>query len=81
MVAIVEKKWKGTDNENAFKVFGLVHGLEISELTDNSRENDGTSVITLSTPAGFKEPKVPHQLLETDYDTTKTAFDNKFEAA
>ena len=80
VVAIVEKKWKGVDSANSFKVFGLVHGLEITDLTDNSRENDGTSVITLSTPSGYKEPKVPHQLLETDYATTKTAFDNKFAA-
>lgn len=80
VVAVVEKKWKGIDNENAFRIFGLTHGLELSEMTDASDENDGTFVFSLTTPEGYKEPKVPHQLLITDYATTRTAFDNKFAA-
>lgn len=79
--AVVETKWKGSSNANAFKFFGLKFGLELKEMTDSSNENDGVKVLTLGTPEGFKEPLVPHQLLDTDYDTTKTAFDNKFAAA
>lgn len=79
--AVLETKWKGTDGESAFKFFGLNYGLELKELIDNSNENDGTVVISLGTPQGFKEPFLPHILLDTDYDTTKTAFDNKFAAA
>ena len=33
---------------------------------------------TLESTEGFEEPTVPMTLLETDYATTKTAFDAKF---
>lgn len=78
--AVVESKWKGTDNANAFRFFGIKYALELKEMTDSSNENDGVAVLTLGTPNGFREPFRPHILLDTDYDTTKTAFDNKFEA-
>ena len=79
--AVIEMKWKGTDNANAFRFFGIKYALELKEMADASNENDAVKVLTLGTPNGFREPFVPHQLLDTDYDTTKTAFDNKFEAA
>jgi hypothetical protein len=78
--AVLERKWKGTDNKHAFLFFGLKFGLELTELTDNSNENDGTIVMTLSTPSGFKEPYLPHIYRDTDYATSLTAFNNKFAA-
>lgn len=76
--AVLERKWKGVDNKHAFLFFGLKFGLELSELTDSSNENDGTIVMTLSTPSGFKEPYLPHIYRDTDYATSLTAFNNKF---
>ena len=75
---VLERKWKGEDNAHAFLFFGLKFGLELTELVDSSNENDGTIVMTLSTPAGFKEPYLPHIYRDTDYQTSLTAFNNKF---
>lgn len=80
-VAVVERKWKGASNADAFEVYGLDSGLELNVVTYNSNENDGTATIELSSADGYEEPKVPMTLLETDYATTKTAFDNKFAQA
>jgi hypothetical protein len=76
--AVLETKWKGEDNKSAFKFFGIKFGLELAELVDNSDENDGMTVISLATPTGYKEPYLPHIYLDTDYATSKTAFNNKF---
>ncbi len=76
--AVVERKWKGTSNNYAFLFFGYSFGLEISEYTDNSNENDGTITFSLATPSGYKEPYAPRILRITDYATTATAFGNKF---
>lgn len=77
-VVVVEQKWKGASNADAFQVYGLKSGLELMTLTHNSKENDGTISFTLESTEGFEEPTVPMTLLETDYATTKTAFDAKF---
>lgn len=79
--AVLETKWKGLLNATAFKFFGLKFGLELKELIDNSNENDGTIVMSLGTPSGFKEPFLPHIYLDTDYATSLTAFNNKFASA
>lgn len=73
--AIIERKWKGTSSEDAFLFHGVKFGLTIPDggIIDNSNENDGTMVITLQTPEGFKEPYAPHVFLDTDYSTTSTA--------
>ena len=76
--AVLETKWKGVDNKQAFKFFGLKYGLKLAELTEASKENDGTVVMTLKTPSGFKEPYLPHIYRDTDYETSLTAFNNKF---
>ena len=76
--AVLERKWKGPDNKYAFLFFGMKFGLELAELVDNSDENDGTTMISLATPSGFKEPYLPHIYRDTDYETSKTAFNNKF---
>ncbi len=77
-VVVVEQKWKGASNADAFQVYGLKSGLELMTLVHNSKENDGTISFTLESTEGFEEPTVPMTLLETDYATTKTAFDAKF---
>ena len=77
-VVVVEQKWKGASNADAFQVYGYKSGLDLMTLTYNSKENDGTISFTLESTEGFEEPIVPYTLLETDYATTKIAFDAKF---
>ena len=78
IVAVVEKKWKGTDNGDAFIVLGLDRGLRFSEGVENSEEADGAFTFTLQSLEAELEPKGPAVLLETDYATTRTAFAGKF---
>lgn len=80
-VAVVNRKWKGADNEEAFLILGLEVGLEIETQTWNSNENDGTLTFTLASADGFEEPRLPNTLLETDYATTLAAFEAKFAQA
>lgn len=80
-VAVIEQLWKGEDNEDAFEVLGYQSGLILTECTNGSTENDNTILITLASQEGYEEPSLPHNLLETDYATTKTAFDNQFAQA
>lgn len=81
LVAVIEVKAKGANNADAFVILGLNQGLELNVATWSSVENDGTIQFELSSTENFEEPTVPHTLLETDYATTKTAFNNKFAAA
>lgn len=81
IVAIVELKWKGAGNAEAFIVGGYDSGLELNVLTWSTQENDGTIAFELSSVDGYEEPKQVMTLLETDYATTKAAFDAKFAQA
>jgi hypothetical protein len=80
-VAVVEKKWKGADSDEAFEVLGWDSGLVISEMTWNTKESDGIIKFVLSNEDGYEEPEMTRTLLETDYATTKTSFNNKFATA
>jgi len=77
-VAIVETIWKGTDNADAFHVLGYGSGLEAQTGTQNYNENSGVATIELASEGGNEEGFLPYVLVETDYATTKTAFNNKF---
>jgi len=77
-VVVVEKKYKGAVKAEAFEVLGWDNGLVKTEETYNSKESDGVTKFTLSSPDGMEEGFAPRTLLETDYATTKTAFDAKF---
>ncbi len=74
-VVVVEKKWKGTDDEDAFEILFWDSGGVISTLVYNSLEDDGVIKFELSSVEGLEEPEMTRNNLETDYDTTKTAFD------
>ena len=80
-VAVVEKKWKGVDQDDAFEVLGWDAGLVISEMTWNTKESDGIIKFVLSNEDGYEDPDMTRNLLETDYATTKTAFNTKFATA
>ena len=77
-VAVVEKKWKGDADEDAFILLGLDSGLTGASATWDSKESDGVEVFEMTSEDGFEEPKRARNILETDYTTTKLAFDNKW---
>lgn len=74
LVAVVLKK------NGCIEVYGYNSGLKISEGTNNSNENKGTSVITLSSLGVDTEPKVPYLYLDTDEATSLDKFNAKFSA-
>lgn len=76
--AVVEQKWKGVANAEAFEVLGFNVGLILTVVNNDSAEAENAITIELSSEEGFEEPKIPLTLLETDYATTKTAFENGF---
>lgn len=78
---IVELKWKGTDNTEAFQLGGFDCGLELMVGTFDSNVNDGVVSIELSSKDGYEETKPILTVLETNYTTTATAFSNKFASA
>lgn len=80
-VVVVEKKFKGEDQAEAFEVLGWDSGLIISTLVWNSKESDGVIKFELASQDAYEEPEMTRNLLETDYTTTKTAFDAKFATA
>jgi len=80
-VAVIDRKWKGASNAEAFLILGLESGLELQTATWNSNENDGVLQFSLASTEGFEEPKLPNTLLETDYATTLAAFEAKFAQA
>lgn len=77
-VAVVNQKWKGVDNVDAFEVLGYDAGLKLSVVTNDSNANDNSILVELASESNFEERNVPYTLLETDYATTLTAFGNKF---
>jgi len=77
-IVVVEQVWKGTDSEDAFEILGLTSGLEITTMTNSSKENDNMIMFELASADGFEETTMPKTLLDGDYTATKTAFGNKF---
>lgn len=77
-VVVIEQVWKGEDSADAFEVLGLKSGLEISTMTNNSKENDNMIMFELASVDGYEEITMPQTLLDVDYAATKTAFTNKF---
>ena len=76
-VVVVETKWKGTSNAEAFKVFGLENGLKMSEGTYTTLENDGSFLFTLSSVEGYGETYPWQVWHEGTYANMKAKFDKK----
>lgn len=77
-IVVVETSYKGANQEDAFKIYGLDAGLELQELSGNSDENSGSLLFTLGTREGTVERYPYNVLLETNYVTTKASFDSLF---
>jgi hypothetical protein len=80
-VVVVNRKYKGTDNADAFEIFGLESGLELETMTYGSNENNGVISFALSSAEGEDETGLPKTLVETDYSTTLASFVAKFAQA
>ena len=80
-VVVIEKKFKGASQADAFEVLGFDNGLEISTMVYNSKEADGVIKFELASAEAFEEPEMTRNVLETDYATTLTAFNAKFATA
>ena len=80
-VVVIEKKWKGASNVEAFEVLGWDSGLIMSSIVWNTKEADGVIKFELASESGYEENELPKTNLETDYATTKTAFDSKYATA
>jgi hypothetical protein len=78
LVAVVERKYKGANQESAFMIFGYDSGMELATADYNSNENAGTLPFTLANPTDEEEPKPQRIWLDTDYGTTLTAFEALF---
>lgn len=78
-VAVVNKKYKGPDAEDAFLVLGWDTGITLAEGTESSYDNSGAIVLSMSSEDDMLENKSPKTLLMTDYETTLVAFNNGFE--
>jgi len=73
-VVVYEGKYKGTLNAEAFKVRGFGCGLKLSEMAENTLENSGSILFTLTTEDGDVEDYPYHTFLETDYATSAATF-------
>lgn len=80
-MAVVNRKYKGEDSEDAFLVLGWDTGMYLSVKTENSTENDGAILIEMASDDSLLENDDPKVLLDTSYDLTLTAFNNKFVVA
>lgn len=76
VIAIVEQNFKGTDNQDAFLVYGFDTGLKLGDVAYDSNENNGNTIIPLTSLDPDLEPFPPMRLLMTDYETTKAFFDS-----
>ena len=71
----------------ALSIFGvtttklLESGIYLQTGTESSYENSGAIVLEMKSDDDQLENKSPKTLLETDYDTTLAAFNNKFAVA
>jgi len=77
-VVVVETEYKGVDQADAFKVFGIDSGLELSEMAGDSNANGGSLLFTLSTREGTVE-KYPYSIfLDATYASSSLAYSSSF---
>ena len=76
---VAERRFQGANRADAFLFFGHPVGMEMIVTKDNSNEDSGLIFVTFQTPENNNPEFLPHILLDTDYATTLTAFENKFE--
>ena len=78
LVAMVESKSKGANNADAFRVLGFDAGLKLQEAVYDTNENTGQMPLVLSSIEPDLESNPPYIYFDTDYATSKAAFDLAF---
>lgn len=76
VVAIVKQNFKGNQGLDSFLVYGWDTGLKLGDMTHDTNENNGNSIIPLSSLDPDLEPYPPMILLMTDYETTEAFFNS-----
>jgi hypothetical protein len=73
VVAIVENRFKGTEDDAAFEIYGLGAGLQANTLERITADTDtqGAYNVVLASSEQEKEPNLPATLFDTNYVTTK----------
>ena len=77
-IVVIETKYRGVDQLDAFKILGWKSGLELTEMAMNTNENHSSLTFTIATYEGEYEDYPYSIFLETDYQTSKTSFDALF---
>jgi hypothetical protein len=81
-VIIIEQMWKGSGSADAFEILGLHSGLEMSTMTNSSKENDNMIMFEMASVDSFEEPTPPKNFMKyttntPEYAATKALFDNQ----
>lgn len=77
-IIVCETKYQGVDQLEAFKVYGFDSGLSLGEMVNNTNENSGATLYTLSTDEGDVEKYIYMIFKEDSYAVNKAAFDSLF---
>lgn len=77
-LVVVDKKWKGLNDESGFIVLGPQRGLELTVGTENSAEAEGVFTFTLASLDNALESLSPPVFFDTDRATSQTEFANLF---
>ena len=79
-VVVIEQVWKGGANADAFEVLGYHSGLELTTMTNSSKENDNMIMFELASADGFEETTMPKTYFKEAeaYGIRKALFDNNF---
>ena len=75
-VAVVETKFKGENQKNAFEILGYDAGLTLKDITRRYNQRGAVATFTLATPSEVKELRMPYKWLETDYNGTMEKINN-----
>ena len=77
MVAIVNNKYKGTDGNAAYEVYGADSGLVMSQNIRDliNQENQGAFDVIIKSDENSLEPHMPKTFFITDLATTKAIVD------
>lgn len=78
VVMVVETKFKGGDNREAFKIYGLEQGLRMTAMTHSSAENGGGATFEISSQDGYSESFPWLVWDEGSYASNKTKFESLF---
>lgn len=77
IVAVVQNNHTGVNGNAAFELKGKDIGLKVTDLSQDKSDADsqGAWVVTLATPADYREPHLAATVFDTNFATTKAMID------